>query len=592
MLISSCTTTKGSTSMEQESIFNSMPRLNREFRGMWVTTVYNLDWPSAENLTMEEQKTEVIAILDNAVNLNFNAIIFQVRPAGDAFYQSDKEPWSRNLTGTIDKDPGYDPLQFWIDESHKRGLQLHAWFNPYRVGMNLYVDGLTIPKKDGEDLQLEWYNDESPVNSHPELVKKIVKKPTDSKDRSQGLLWMNPGNPKSEAYVLSVLEDILAYDIDGLVMDDYFYPGLDKYEPKTNSLYTSVLGKEYEYNPATDFPDQAEFEAAQAAGFDGNKADWRRSNINSFVENTYKLVKEKRPEALMGISPFGFWRPTQPTNIRGMDSYHELFADSKKWLQEGWVDYLAPQLYWPIEYAQQSFPEILGWWDNKNIMNRHLWPALMPRMGWGDVFGSTGASKTPEALAREMVNQVYIERGMVPDSPGFIFFRAQMLMEEFGGKTNTFYDARYKNLGPTVAKTLTSRLKTKALSKKAIIPETKWLNSDAPSVPVVTYTNSNNLLTLNWKKVENATHYVVYRHHKRYTNVYAITGEIEKVWLQEILTAQEAETIGYTLEKVMIPEGKVDADGKPDKAYEIDEVIITAVTRTGVESEQIVIFID
>jgi uncharacterized lipoprotein YddW (UPF0748 family) len=308
----------------------------REFRAAWIATVGNIDWPSAKGLPTAAQKAELVAILDRAAQLKLNAVIFQVRPACDAMYASKIEPWSEYLTGAMGRAPSpfYDPLAFAIEEAHRRGLELHAWFNPYRA-----LHG----------------SSKSPVPSthitktHPQLVRRYGRQ-----------LWLDPGEPEVQNYSLSVIMDVVRrYDIDGVHFDDYFYPYK---EPDAN-------GEDM------DFPDDASWRRLGAGGA-LEREGWRRENVNSFVRRVYQSIKATRPRVKFGISPFGIWRPGYPPQIQGLDAYAELYADSRKWLMNGWVDYLAPQLYWAIEPPDQSFPVLLKWWTEQNPKGRHLWAGL------------------------------------------------------------------------------------------------------------------------------------------------------------------------------------------------------------------------
>lgn len=344
----------------------------REFRGAWVASVHNIDWPSKPGLSEAAQKAQLRAILDRAAALKLNAILLQVRPASDALYSSSKEPWSQFLTGRQGVSPGYDPLAFAIAEAHRRGLELHAWINPFRAATN--VKTALAPNH--------------VAKRHPEWV------------RSYGTqLWLDPGEPAAREYVLSVIADIARrYDVDGIHIDDYFYP------------YPSKGGA---------FPDESSWNR-HGAQSGMSRGDWRRNNINSFVRAMYSTVKSARPSAKVGISPFGIWRPgVPPTTTAQLDAYGMLFADSRKWLAEGWCDYLAPQLYWSIAPAKQSFPVLLAWWRSQSN-GKPVWPGIATdRIG----------SKRP---AREIANQIEITRRGT-NAPGHIHWSMKSLMQNRGG---------------------------------------------------------------------------------------------------------------------------------------------------------------
>jgi uncharacterized lipoprotein YddW (UPF0748 family) len=348
--------------------------ITSEFRGAWVATVYNLDWPSKAGLPAETQKAELLALLDRAAELHLNAILLQVRPASDALYNSSEEPWSQFLSGTAGVSPGYDPLAFAIEEAHKRRLELHAWVNPFRAAVHA--------------------SDRLPPNhvarKHPEWVRRFGNQ-----------LWVDPGEPAARKYVIGVITDLVRhYQIDGLHLDDYFYP--------------------YPLRPGeSTFPDDATWQRyGHESGL--SRADWRRENINDFVRTMYRTVKALRPHVRVGISPFGIWRPGVPPTIRaGLDAYAQLFADSRKWLAEGWVDYLAPQLYWGIEPPEQSFPVLFAWWRAQS-RDRPVWPGIATeRIG----------TKRP---ASEIIRQIELTRENT-FSPGHIHWSMKALLRNQSG---------------------------------------------------------------------------------------------------------------------------------------------------------------
>jgi uncharacterized lipoprotein YddW (UPF0748 family) len=310
------------------------PKPVREFRGVWVATVANLDWPSNSGLPVAEQKRELIVILNRAVDLKLNAVIFQVRPACDAMYASSIEPWSEYLTGRMGRapEPFYDPLAFVVQEAHKRGLELHAWFNPYRA--HLFQSGSPIAANHIS-------------RTRTQLVKSYGK-----------YLWLDPGEPEVQDYSLSVVMDVVKrYDIDGVQFDDYFYP--DREDASADS----------------DFPDESSWRRYGVhSGL--TRDDWRRDNVDVFVQRVYRTIKDCKSSVKFGIAPFGIWRPGYPPSIHGRDAYATRYADSRKWLQQGWVDYFSPELYWPMETPAQSFSTLLTWWSEQNLKHRHLWPSI------------------------------------------------------------------------------------------------------------------------------------------------------------------------------------------------------------------------
>jgi len=340
----------------------------REFRAAWVATVANINWPSKPGLSVEEQKSEAITLLDLLYKNNFNAVVFQVRPHGDAMYKSDLEPWSYYLTGEAGKapDPYYDPLQFWIDEAHARGIELHAWLNPYRAH---HPAGGEV-------------TDASIVRKRPDLVLKL---------EVENYWWMDPALKGTQDHSYNVVMDLVRrYDLDGIHFDDYFYPYPD-------------------FNNFKDFPDDRSWQAYQSGGGKLSRSDWRREAVNVFIERLYEGIKAEKPWVKFGLSPFGIWQPFNPPAIGGGFNQHEtLYADAKLWLNKGWIDYYSPQLYWPVNQIAQSYPVLLGWWKEQNLKGRHLWPGI-----------SIGLQPVSRA-ADETVNQIMITRGLLPESPGVV----------------------------------------------------------------------------------------------------------------------------------------------------------------------------
>ena len=399
------------------------PSPAREFRGVWLATVANIDWPSKPGLPVAQQKVELISLLDRAAQLKFNAVLFQVRPVCDAFYASPIEPWSEYLTGTQGRapEPFYDPLAFAIAEAHKRGLELHAWFNPFRAS---HPDTKSPPA-------LNYI-----TKTHPELIRHYGKQ-----------IWLDPGEPAVQARVIAVVQDMVKrYDVDGIIFDDYFYPYPEK----------KWTGKEM------DFPDDATWKKFGAAsGF--NRDDWRRENVNRFIRQVSQAIKSAKPWVQFGISPFGIWRPQNPAQIKGMDAYAKIYADSRKWLANGWADYFAPQLYWPIATREQSFPVLFDWWRAQNSKSRHVWPALYDAM--------VGTKFSTDEIPR----QVQITRGK--SDPGAIHYHLRSVLEN-----------------PALAAAVRSQY-----SQPVLIPATPWLDSTPPEKPKLTVNDAKNSLNVRWE---------------------------------------------------------------------------------------------
>jgi uncharacterized lipoprotein YddW (UPF0748 family) len=303
---------------------------------VWVASVSNINWPSKPGLPTREQQAELLALLDRAAALRLNAVLLQVRPACDALYSSRLEPWSEYLTGQQGRapSPAWDPLAFAVTEAHKRGLELHAWLNPYRA-QHSSAKGSLAPSHLSR--------------TKPELVRTYGKQ-----------LWLDPGDPRTQDHTLAVIKDIVRrYDVDGIHFDDYFYPYHEKASDGSD----------------LDFPDDATWKKhGQRSGL--SRDDWRRRNVDTFVQRVQSTLRAEKPWVKFGISPFGIWRPGNPAQIRGYDAYAKLYADACKWLACGWCDYFAPQLYWQITPPEQSFTALLAWWQQQNLQHRHVWPGL------------------------------------------------------------------------------------------------------------------------------------------------------------------------------------------------------------------------
>lgn len=356
------------------------PALRREMRGVWIATVDNIDWPSKPGLPVVRQKAELLDLLDRAKSLNLNAVFLQIRPAADAFYDSKIEPWSEFLSGEMGRAPApfYDPLAFAIEAAHARGLELHAWFNPYRARFA----GAKTP-----------LSPDHIGRTRPDLVKSYGK-----------LLWLDPGEAEVQELTTRVVLDVVRrYDIDGVHFDDYFYP------------YQELDAQ----NQLIPFPDEASFARYRNGGGLLNRDDWRRENVNSLVEKLNREIHQIKPYLRFGISPFGIWRPGFPAQIEGYDAYAKLYADARKWLQLGWVDYMVPQLYWKIEQTPQSFPVLLDWWTNQNPQNRHIWAGQFTQRAQS---GET--NRWPDA---EIEYQIRITRGIAGAS-GNVHFSAKSLL--------------------------------------------------------------------------------------------------------------------------------------------------------------------
>ena len=300
---------------------NKIAKERKEMRGIWVATVLNIDWPSKKGLSVESQKQEFIKILDNVKEWNMNAVFVQIKPVGDAFYPSKFSPWSEYLTGIQGQNPGYDPLKFMIEEAHKRNIEFHAWFNPYRLTMSGGIDKLS--------------NDN------------IGKQRPDWTITYGGKLYLNPGISEVNDYIVkSIMEVVENYDIDGVHMDDYFYPYKVKGE---------IYNDEEQYNKY---------------GSNFLKVDdWRRDNVNKLIEKLYSSIKHKNKNIEFGISPFGVWRNISTDSVRGsntkagIQNYDDLYADILYWMENNWIDYVAPQIYWNQGFKIAEYNTLVDWWS-------------------------------------------------------------------------------------------------------------------------------------------------------------------------------------------------------------------------------------
>jgi len=366
-----------------------LPTPRREFRAAWIATVANIDWPSRPGLPADRQQAELTTLLDRAAATGLNAVILQIRPGADAVYASEIEPWSEYLSGTmgVAPSPPYDPLEFAISEAHARGLELHTWFNPYRVRQS----GATSPA----------------ATTHASVAL------PDAVRRYGTFLWFDPGEPVAADRFMEVVCDVVRrYDVDGVHIDDYFYP--------------YPVNEESREVP---FPDDASHARAVAAGGIADRAAWRRDNVDRLVERLWSEVKREKPHVLVGISPFGIWRPGHPPGIKGFDQVAALNADPRKWLHEGWLDYLAPQLYWRIDAPEQGFETLLGWWAGENVKHRGLWPGLSTSRVRRDpsVQGTKAVWEADEILRQVAATRVE------PGVGGTIHFSMRALADDVDG---------------------------------------------------------------------------------------------------------------------------------------------------------------
>ncbi len=385
---------------------------NYEFRGVWVATVDNIDWPSSKTLSVEEQKAEFIRLLDMHKRNGMNAIIVQVRPAADALYPSQYEPWSEFLTGKqgLPPSPYYDPLEFMISETHKRGMEFHAWLNPYRAVFNMFRS--SVSPSHVTRIHPEWF-----------LVYGDKK-------------YFNPGLPEVRRHTVRVVKDLIArYDLDGIHMDDYFYP-------------YRIAGKE--------FPDQRTYEQY---GRGMSKDNWRRSNCDSIIYELFNVIRSNRPHMRFGISPFGIWRnksqdPMGSDTKGGQTNYDDLYADILLWLQKGWIDYVAPQLYWERGHKLADYDILLQWW-NEHAYGKQVY------IGHGIYrAGSNAAWRNPNEIPQQIR-----ELRTYNTTQGSIYFNSKVFEKNPNGWNDSLRSNYYRH--------------------PALVPPMSWIDHSVPVSPLM-----------------------------------------------------------------------------------------------------------
>ncbi|EFH80664.1 glycoside hydrolase family 10 protein [Ktedonobacter racemifer] len=438
-------TSKTSTTANHALSSTSTDSPKRQLRAAWIATVTNIDWPSQPGLPAATQQQEYLTHLDELQQMNMNAVVVQVKPTADAFYPSHYGPWSQYLTGVQGKDPGYDPLAFMVNETHKRNIEFHAWFNPYRVSMQGDINQL-VP--------------DHPARLHPDWVVSYG-----------GKLYYNPGIPAAREFVVqSILEVVRNYDVDGIHLDDYFYP--------------YKVGNQ-------DFPDDATYQQYGAARF-ANKDDWRRDNVNQMIQELSSGIKQIKPYVKFGISPFGVWRnrsvdPTGSDTTAGQTNYDTLYADTRLWIKNNWLDYIAPQIYWNIGFAPAAYDKLVSWWANE-VAGTHV------QLYIGQGAYKIGTSSPTNWLnPDEMPNQLALNL-QYPQVQGSIFFSLKDLNANLLGFKDRLVNDIYK--------------------QKALVPTMPWLDSTAPR-PVVLLPSGpkQDSASLRWLDLPHNTtaYYVIYR---------------------------------------------------------------------------------
>ena len=422
------------TQLAVAPVLDAPPAAPREFRAAWVATVANIDWPSRAGLPAAQQQAEIKALLDQAKALNLNAIVLQVRPGADALYPSSLEPWSEYLTGEQGRapEPFYDPLQMWVEEAHRRGIELHAWLNPYRARH---------------------------ASARSPLAKNHLALTQPQAVRTYGdQLWMDPAEPAAVQRTLDVVADLARrYDIDAVHIDDYFYP----------YPIQAASGAEF------DFPDDAAWQRYRSAGGQAPRADWRREQVNQLIEQMSIIIHREKPWLRFGISPFGLGHPDRrPPGITGFSQYDKLYADVELWLKFGWLDYLAPQLYWPIEQKPQAFAVLLANWVRENTQQRHLWPGL---------FTSRIDDSAKSWSALEIESQIALTRAQGGVS-GHLHFSMIALLQDRQG--------------------VASLLKSAAYATPALVPATPWLGAAPPAAPHLVLQRANSAGSFDSVRIE------------------------------------------------------------------------------------------
>jgi len=419
--------TKATAQTPAAPVYKADPK--REFRGVWIATVENIDWPTNKFTPAPLQKQQLQNILDAHQATGINAVMFQVRPAADAFYLKSREPWSKWLTGQQGQAPYplYDPLQFAIDEAHKRGMELHAWFNPYRATNDGKFSALS--PKHITNTKPEWF-----------MV-------------YGGIKLFNPGIPEVREYIVQVILDVVDnYDIDGVHMDDYFYP----YAIAGQHINDADAFKKY----GGDFTDIK---------------DWRRNNVDQLIHMLTDSIHKHKPRLKFGISPFGIWankyQNPDGSDTHGGDSYYELYADARKWMKEGWLDYINPQLYWPIGYPNAEFRKLVDWWSD-NTYNRHLYVGhAVYRINERKVTNFKHPDEVPNEIKHLRAN---------PRVQGSVFFSSTSLLNNLLGFTDSLKQTYYRH--------------------PALPPVMLWLDSVPPNTPRnVTAKAQNGSVLLNWE---------------------------------------------------------------------------------------------
>lgn len=467
------------------------PPAPREVRAAWVASVAHIDWPSRAGLAAADQQQELRAIVERAAAMRLNMLIVQVRPAADALYPSSLEPWSEYLTGEQGRapEPYWDPLAMWIDEAHRRGIELHAWFNPYRARHS---------------------------SARSPLAASHVGRAAPSIVRSYGdQLWMDPAEPQAVQRTLAVIADVVRrYDIDGVHIDDYFYP----YPVKAPGAPADA--------PDVEFPDDEAWVAYLRSGGTLARADWRRRHVDRLVEAIHAAVHREKPWVRFGVSPFGIGRPDRrPAGVTGFSQYDRLFADVEAWLANGWLDYLAPQLYWKVEAPGQPFEPLLDYWPAGNPYARHVWPGFFTSR-----IDDTPRSWAPEDITRQVA--IARTRGTIG---GHIHFSMAALMQDRKG--------------------IAERLARVEYARPALVPATPWLGSQPPAPPRATLLSVDRAPQLRFAPAPDAWIHAIWTRHGgewRFATLPAASGRM-RLDAPDAIVASTVNRLG--IESARVPVG-------------------------------------
>jgi uncharacterized lipoprotein YddW (UPF0748 family) len=428
----------------------------QQMRAEWIASVTNIDWPSRQGLSAEEQQAELVRWYDEAVELGLNAVVVQVRPTADAFWPSPHEPWSVWLSGQQGVDPGYDPLAFAVAEAHERNLEFHGWFNPYRVSMNTDVNQL-VPTH--------------PARVHPDWVIPYG-----------GKLYYDPGLPEVQRFTIDAIMDaVRRYDMDAVHFDDYFYP----------------------YPVAGETFDDAETYAEHGGDFD-DIADWRRHNIDTLISGLSAAIRAEKPDVTFGVSPFAIWRnsstdPSGSPTQGGVETYDDLYADTRKWVREEWLDYIAPQVYWNIGFEVADYAKLVPWWSS--VVSG---TDVSLYIGQANYKVAAPAQGPPWHDPNEMSKHLTFNRSH-PAVGGDIYFSAKQVRAD---KLEHMTIVKRDHYG-----------------QPALLPVAGRLARPGPRPPVVSAQRSPEGVSLHWKRTDRrAVSYAVYRVPGRYDRCALVDG--------------------------------------------------------------------